>query len=313
MGSLFRQPKPPAPLDVGSVSQQARTQNTGNAFQQAAFNRVNQSDPFGNRLDYQQTGTDAQGNPIFSANQTLGQMGQDYASGLSGLGQKYFDAVDNRPDLSSNAAFDRAYGYASANMEPRLQRAEDAARNRLANQGFDPQSEAYRSQMADVALQANEARNNLVTGLQGQMFNQGLQNRAQQMNEYQPGMQFGNKVLTPEYVNPQGVNVANVDVPGLSNLAKNQEFQNYNAQMQNHSAMLGGLAKIAGSVLMAPMTGGTSLAGAIGSGIGSGLGKMFSGGGGGNGLPANYTNPYAEEGYNYSASPVTMGFKVGGN
>jgi len=268
MGSLFRQPKPPAPLDVGSVSQQARTQNTGNAFQQASFNRVNQSDPFGNRLDYQQTGTDAQGNPIFSANQTLGQMGQDYASGLSGLGQKYFDAVDNRPDLSSNAAFDRAYGYASANMEPRLQRAEDAARNRLANQGFDPQSEAYRSQMADVALQANESRNNLVTGLQGQMFNQGLQNRAQQMGEYQPGMQFGNNVVTPGYVNTPGVNVANVDVAGLANQSKGQEFQNYNAQMQNYSGMLGGLARIGGSLLSAPMTGGASVGGNIWSRLG---------------------------------------------
>ena len=268
MGSLFKQPKPPAPLDVGSVSQQARTQNTNNAFEQAAFNRVNQSDPFGNRLDYQQTGTDAQGNPIFSANQTLGQMGQDYASGLSGLGQKYFDAVDNRPDLSSNAAFDRAYGYASANMEPRLQRAEDAARNRLANQGFDPQSEAYRSQMADVALQANESRNNLVTGLQGQMFNQGLQNRTQQMGEYQPGMQFGNNVLTPGYVNTPGVNVANVDVAGLANQAKSHEDQNYNAQVQNQSGMLGGLARIGGAVLSAPMTGGGSIGGSIWSGLG---------------------------------------------
>lgn len=308
MGSIFRAPKAPAPLDVGSVSQQARSQNTSNALQQAAFNRVNQSDPFGNRLDYAQTGTDAQGNPVFSANQTLGETGQQYATGLADLGQQYFDAVGSRPDLSSNGALDRAYSYASANMEPRLQRAEDAARNRLSNQGFDPQSEAYRSQMADVALQGNEARNNLVTGLQGQMFNQGLQNRSQQMAEYQPGMQFGQNVLTPGYVNTPGVNVANVDVAGLSKASKEDEWKKYQADSAAHSAKLGAVASIAGTALGMPFGMGT-----LGGAIGGGLGGMFGGGGGGSGLPANYTNPYAYEGYNYSASPGTMGFRVGGN
>jgi hypothetical protein len=265
MGSLFSNPRRPDPLNVGDVTQRTSTQNTANAYQQSAFNRVNQVDPFGNRLDYSQTGTDAQGNPIFAATQSLGQMGQDYSTGLSRLGQQYFDAVDNRPDLGSNAAFDRAYGYASANLEPRLQRTEDAARNRLANQGFDPQSEAYRSQMADVALQGNEARNNLVTSLQGQMFNQGLQNRAQQMGEYQPGLQFGNNVLTPGYVNSPNVNVANVDVAGLANQSKQQEWQGYNADMENKNAKLSGLATVGGALISAPMTGGTSLGGMLAS------------------------------------------------
>lgn len=275
MASLFSKPKTPSPLDVGAMSSQARAQNTSNAFQQASFNRVNQADPFGNRLEYQQTGTDAQGNPIFSANQTLGATGQQFASGFANLGQQYFDAAGNRPDLGSNAAFDRAYSYASANMEPRLQRAEDAARNRLANQGFDPNSEAYKAQMADVALQGNEARNNLVTSLQGQMFNQGLQNRQQQMSEYAPGVQFGQGVMSPRYVNTPGVNVANVDVAGLSNASKAQEWQAYNADAQNRAGMLQGLATIGGSILAAPMTGGTSLAG---MGMAN-IGKMFGGGG----------------------------------
>ena len=86
--------------------------------------------------------------------------------------------------MSTNAAFDRAYQTASANLEPRFDRAGAAMENRLRNQGLDPTSEAYKSATNDLALQQNEARNSLVTQLQGQMFNQGLQDRQQQVNEF---------------------------------------------------------------------------------------------------------------------------------
>lgn len=246
MGSLFSAPKAPKPLDVGATTAQANQQNTQNAFQQSAFNRLNQTDALGNSLTYSQSGTDAQGNPIFNATQRLGQTGQQFAGGFSGLGQQYFNAAGSRPDLGSNAAFDRAYGYASANLEPRFQRSQDAEINRLRNQGLDPTSEAYKSSMNDLALQQNEARNNLVTGLQGQMFNQGLQDRQQQMGELQPGLQFGMGTTQPNLVNTPGVNVGNVDVAGLAGMNQAGQWQNYNSQMQQRNAMLGGLASIGG-------------------------------------------------------------------
>lgn len=252
MGSLFKSPKKPEPLNVGAVASQANQQNTANAFQNASFNRINQNDAFGNSLNYQQTGTDERGNPIFSANQQLGQMGQDYASGLAGLGQQYFQSAGSRPDMGSNAAFDRAYGYASANLEPRFQRSQDAEINRLRNQGLDPTSEAYRSQMNDLALQQNEARNNLVTQLQGQIFNQGLQDRQQQMSELAPGVSGGQQFIQPGYVNAPGVGVQNVDVAGLNQAAKANEWQGYAADSQRQGAMIGGLAGIGGALIGAP-------------------------------------------------------------
>lgn len=252
---MGKTPKAPAPLDVAATTKTAAEQNTKNAWQQSAFNRVNQTDPFGNSLNYAQTGTDAQGNPIFSATQQLGQTGQQFVSGFSNLGQGYFDAANNRPDLGSKAAFDQAYGYASANLEPRFARTRDAEINRLRNQGLDPTSEAYKSQMNDLALQQNEARNNLVTGLQGQMFNQGLQDRTQQMAELQPGLQFGMGTTNPNLVNVPQVGVQNVDVAGLAGMNQAGQWQNYNAQMQNRNAMLGGLASIGGSLIGAPWMG----------------------------------------------------------
>jgi len=259
MGSLFKSPKKPEPMNVGAVTQQANTQNVNNAFQNASFNRVNQSDAFGNSLSYQQSGTDERGNPIFSANQQLGQRGQDYATGLAGLGQQYFQSAGSRPDMGSGAAFDRAYGYASANLEPRFQRATDAMENRLRNQGLDPTSEAYKSAANDLALQQNEARNNLVTGLQGQMFNQGLQDRQQQMSELAPGISGGQQFLQPGYVNAPQVGVQNVDVAGLNQSRQGELWKGYEGDVSQRNAMIGGLASIGGALVAAPFTGGASL------------------------------------------------------
>lgn len=252
-------------MNVGAVTAAASKQNTANAFQNAAFNRVNQTDALGNTLNYAQTGTDAQGNPVFSANQSLGETGQMYAGGLANLGQRYFDTVGSRPDMGSNAAFDRAYGYASANLEPRFQRQADMNENKLRNQGFEAGSEAYKNASNDLALQQNEARNNLVTQLQGQMFSQGLADRQQQLSELNPGVQFGNDALSLDQVNVPQVGVQNVDVAGLNAQAYNQQMQQYQQQMAQRNAMIGGLASIGGTLAGAAMGGpiGASLGGSL--------------------------------------------------
>jgi len=278
MGSTFKSPKAPAPMNVEAVGRQQQQQNTTNAYQQAAFNRPNQTDSFGNTLNYAQSGTDAQGNPIFSVNQQLGQTGQQMAGGFAGLGQAYFDQAGNRPDLGSGAALDRAYSAATANIEPRFQRANDQMVNRLRNQGLDPTSEAYKSQVNDLALQQHEARNSLYSQLQGQMFNQGLAERNQQMGELNPGLQFGMGTTRPNVVNTPGVNVGNVDYVGLNQARYAQEMEQYRQKQAARSAGLGGLASLGGTVI------GGVLGGPIGASIGGSLGGAF-GGGGGMGMP----------------------------
>jgi hypothetical protein len=267
VGSLFSSPKPPKPIDVGAVTTQANQQNTGNAFQNAAFNRLNQTDQFGNTLNYSQTGKDALGNPIFGASQQLGATGQQFAGGLSGLGQKYMDTAGQGIG-SSMDAMNSAYDAATAFSAPRQARQMEAQNNRLVNMGHDPSNEAYKNRMTDLAENQSAANNTLAAQLQGQMFNQGLAGRQQQMSELQPGMQFGMGTLSPNLVNAPGVNVGNVDVGGLHQANQAGQWQNYNAQMQNRNAMLGGLAGIGGSILAAPMTGGTSVGGML-------AGKMF--------------------------------------
>ena len=259
--------------DLGQVNAQADANaqkqqqfNTQNAQTQAAYNRPNQTNAFGNSVNWVQTGTDANGDPTFSQNQSLGALGQQYSGGFSGLGQQYFNtAGQGAPDTF--AAFDKAYGVATANLEPRFQRMQDAMDNKLRNQGLDPRDEAYKSRMNDLALQQNEARNNLVTGIQGQMFTQGLQGRQQQLSELSPGLQFGfNSALNTGQANYTPINVGNVDYGSLNNAAFNQ--QNMIAQQQNqyNNAMLGGLAGLGGAFLGGPLM----------SPVLGGMGKSFS-------------------------------------
>lgn len=249
MGSLFKSPKQPQPMNVGAVGQQQQGENTRSAYQSAAFNRVNQQDQFGNTLNYNQTGTDGQGNPIFTASQGLGATGQQFAGGFAGLGQQYFDAAGSRPDMGSEAALNRAYDAATSFSAPRQQREQAALETQLSNQGFERGSEGWNNAARDLTERQSSANNTLMSQLQGQIFNQGLQDRQQQMSELAPGLQFGNNVLNPSYVNAPSVNTGGpVDYAGLNSQNYQQQQNVYNQQMQQRNAMLGGLAGIGGTL-----------------------------------------------------------------
>ncbi len=271
MGSMFKSPKAPDPINVGKVTSDANAQNTSNAYQTAAFNRVNQTDQYGNTLNYSQTGTDAQGNPIFSATQGMGDTAKQFAGGFGGLGQQYFaNAGQGIP--TSQGALNSAYDAATSFLAPRQQRETAAMDNKLANMGLDPSSEAYRNRMRDLTENQSSTTNTLMAGLQNQMFNQGLQGRQQTMNELMPGLQYGMNTMTPSYVNAPQVGVQNVDVAGLNNTAKQQEYQNYQAKVQQQGSMLGGLGAIGGTIL-GSMVGMPTL----GASLGGSLGKSFAG------------------------------------
>ena len=245
---MGKSPKAPTPIDVDKVAGQANDQNTNNAYKNAAFNRLNQTDQFGNTLNYNQTGTDANGNPIFGVTQGMGEAGKKAAAGFGGMADKYY-GMAGAPIESSMDAMNRAYDSATAFSAPRQERQRAGMDNKLVNMGLDPSSEAYKNRMMDVSEQQSAQNNTLAAALQGQMYNQGLAGRQQQMNELSPGLQYGMGTMRPNMVNTPGVGVQNVDVAGLAGQAKGQEWQGYNAQMQSRNAMLGGLGGIAGTVL----------------------------------------------------------------
>ncbi len=252
--SFLSKPKAPAPMNVGAVTAASNEQNSANAAQQAAYNRPNQQNQYGSTLSYQQTGTDARGNPIFSQTQNLGEQGTQFAGGFAGLGQQYIQGASdfqaNRPDLSGGAALTKAEDYTTANINRQYGIQRDQLDNKLKNQGLQPGTEAYDNAMRNLDNSFGDQKNTMIANTQNQFFNQGLANRNQQASEFnllQPAAGYAGNTITGPFANVPGINVANTDVAGL--YRQNQQDQNnlYNEQMKSYNGMLGGLASIGGT------------------------------------------------------------------
>jgi hypothetical protein len=247
-----------------------------------AANRVNQSTPYSN-LQYQQTGTDVNGNPIWSANQTLAPQFQNtfnnltnqannnyqnpfnssqYQQQMVGQGPQ-FAGVGNAPQLQTGVqgtgmqGWDTATNLLMSRLQPQMQQAQEANNAALANQGIPVGSKAYENQMRtfnqgqnDLQVQAQLAGSQL----QNQMFNQNLAagnfgNQAlQNQNTMNLGnTQFNNALGQQGFANQMAGTAANnaATQTNLSN-ALNQ----YNMPMQQ----LAGLKSITSPTYVNPYT-----------------------------------------------------------
>ena len=272
---IFSKPKPPKPIDVNASIGKIGTQATSDAFKQAAFNKTNQTNQFGNTSNYSQTGTDAQGNPIFAQQTQLGGTGQGFAGGFSGLGMdalgKMQDKLNNPmdPAQAGMQAFGHANDLWSSINEPRLQRQTDATENKLRNQGFDPSSQGFRDAMSDLSLQQDQGRNAFQLNAQNQMYQQAADTQKlgdAELSQFgSPGVNFGNNVLNSGFQSVPGINVGNVDTQGLINSNQQQQMELFKQKKAQQNAMYTGLATIAGGALGGPIGGAMA-------------GKMFGGG-----------------------------------
>lgn len=245
MGSMFSSPKMPSPMDVNAVAGQANDQNLRNAQDNARFNRIGQTDQFGNQIRYNADG---------SQTKSMGALGQQFSGGLGGMGQRYMDAAGQGIGDSSGA-LNQAYDWATSFSAPRMERQTAAMDMKLLNKGLDPSSAAYKGSMTDLAANQSAERNQLAAALQNQFANQGLAQRQQQMGELMPGLRFGMGTLGGDFANVPQVGVQNVDVAGLAKQNQADQWQGYNAQQQQKNAMWGALGGMAGSLFGGPFGG----------------------------------------------------------
>jgi hypothetical protein len=212
---------------MGKASAPPTPDYKGAAEATAAGNRINQNTPWGS-LSYQQSGTDAQGNPTYTANTTLSPEQQQLLSqntslqtGLlgtaqSGLGQVAQALSNPAIDNSKLAAMPINPGetYTDASMrlmQPYLHQQQSDLDTRLANQGVTQGSEAYgRDQMALKDQQDRAALQAIQTGIGQDMTarQQGIQEQAY-VNQYPlnvvNALRTGNQVTGPQFQNTQGL------------------------------------------------------------------------------------------------------------
>ena len=235
-----------------------------------AANRVNQVTPFGN-VSYTQSGTDAQGNPIWTATQTLPQGLQGAYQGILGQVSNQYGQAFN-PQLPS-VGINPGETYEAAIMrrlEPTQERQRKSLEVDLANQGIMPGSEAYNRAKTQLAQAQNDQLTSAVvggfqTGLAANQnaFNQGL-------TSYQLPMATLNQLRTgaqPSYVTPSTqATVAGPDYLGAYTANQNYNLGLQNAQSASNAGLTSGLFGLGSAALLNP-TGVSQVYNTISSGL----------------------------------------------
>lgn len=270
------------------AAQQTAAGNYQGATAATAANRVNQQTPYAN-LQYQQTGTDANGNPIWSATQSLNPTLQAAMGGLQnrlattagqGINTNALAQTGINPgELYSDAIMRR--------LQPQLQQQAASVETRLANQGIMPGSEAYNRAKTQLAQQQNDA----LTSAQVQGINVGLQANQQGFNQALaqsnlPIQQLGafNQATQPGYVNPYNqAAVSGPDYLGSYTTGQAAQIAAQNAANAKNANFQSGLFGLGSAALL----GGGGLGGL--ASLGSGAYKWLTGGN--STAPSWLTNP----------------------
>jgi hypothetical protein len=241
--------------------QAAQTQTLGNlasAQQAVQANRVNQNTAYGG-LQYQQ-GTDANGNPTWTANQTTNPQTQGLIN--SSLGSLQASILNPAYGINPGQTYSDAI---MQRLQPQIQQNAESQKAALANQGIVPGTVAYDNAMRTF----NQGQNDLQTSAIINGMNTGLS--AQQLQNTQAANI--KSLTTPNFINaPTQATVAGPDYTGALATQTNANIAAQNAalgQATNNTAGLYGLGS-AGILGLAANPGIVSgAANAIGNGLSS--------------------------------------------
>lgn len=293
----------PAAPDYTGAANQTAASNLRAAQSAVAANRVNQFTPYGN-LQYFQTGTDSQGNPLWSATQSVAPGLQNAVTAsqkaLSNYQYSPFEANVNplqtsvNPDVIGQEGWDKATNAIMQRLNPQIESQNRMSDQALANQGIMPGSQAYNQAKQQLAQQQNDLLTQASLAgsqVQNQMYNQALANAqlgnqanqigyGQQLNAYTTNLaspltyaQSVKSLATPNFINPaQQQTTSGADILGATNASYQNQLANYNAEQARNTQMLSGLMGLGGMALMAP------------TGTFSGLSNLFGGGVSGGGV-----------------------------
>jgi hypothetical protein len=226
--------------------------NKDSAISQNNLNTVNQVTPQGN-VNYTTNGYNSDGTPIRTATQTyspgeqaiynlntktrqnIGQIGVDQSAAIGKL-------LGTPVNLSNDATEARLMELGRKRLDPVLDRRADMLRTDLFNRGITPGTEAYNTETALNTQGANDAYDQLLLSGHNQAVQEALTQRNQPINEIS-ALMSGSQVSQPNFVsNTPTAQVAPTD---YSSLVAN----NYNQQVSQQNAFMGGLAGLGGAAL----------------------------------------------------------------
>ncbi len=275
---------PASPDPVATADAQSNA-NIKTLLANLAANSINQVTPYGSMTysgtpgqpNFTQTQSlaPAQQSQLDQHNQlqsTLGSNANTLASNLPSSPMD-FSSVPQIPGAQDLTAFNNQQQNATYTagmnlMQPQFDQQQRAMQQQLADQGIPAGSEAYNTQMDNLARQQNSATSNLALNAVGagntaaQMLQtEGLQNRQQGTAEQQAlynspyntiaSLMGGTQIQQPTFQSQTGFQAAPTDYLGAQNMAYNGQLNNYNAQVGQNNSTMGALGSLGSAAMMA--------------------------------------------------------------
>ncbi len=251
-------PTPPNPKDTAAASTGT---NVATALANASLNNVNQVGPNGS-LTYSQTGTSKFTDPYTGQSydipnytqtttlspdqQKLYDLNNQTQHNLGNIGVQQSDKIGSLlntpfdPSTANKAVEDKIDALGAARLDPQFARSQDALATQLANQGIQPGSAAWKAQMDQFQQGKNDAYNQLYLNGNQQAFQQAVTTRNQPINEI-TALMSGSQVSNPTFGATPQTTIPTTDTAGIINTNFNQQQAQYQTQLQQQNALMGGL------------------------------------------------------------------------
>lgn len=271
-------PKPPSPAEQAAAQINVNRQTTA---MNLAAGRPNQRTPFGS-IDYTQSGTDAFGNPTWTATSSLTPENQALLDQLlssqrnvgtagGNLSQNIANNYGDIPDFGTAASSltTQMMNRQAAYMDPYYRQQNENLENRLRNQGITPGTPAFDRAMRTLLQTQNESRGQFLNQAQPIAFSQAVQQYQTPLNTIEQIM----KMTQPHNIDPtQVAQIGQNQSPNMAQIMQN----NYNSELARNNAMWGGIGQIGGAILGLPTgTGANTIGSSLGRSVGSGLSSMM--------------------------------------
>ena len=265
-------PSAPAAPDYTGAANATAAGNLAAAQTAAAANRVNQVTPYGN-LNYSQNGTDAQGNPTWTATTSLSDVGQQLLNNQNstslGLGSAINSQLGNvqntmsqpfnpnLPQVGINAGQNYQDAYMQR-LQPQIAQQRELMTNQLANQGIPVGSQAWQTAQMNQGQKENDllaaaTTQGFGTGLQAnqQAYNQAMTNYNMPLNTLS-ALRTGAQVQNPTFVNSANqATTAGPDLLGAAGSQYNAAMGNFNSGVAQQANFNSGLMGLAGAGIAA--------------------------------------------------------------
>lgn len=253
----------PAP-DYKGFAEQQQASSQQNVQRQLEANRPNINTPFAQQS--WSRGLDGEWTLNSGLNGGLGQaafaLGNQAGATLSQpLDPSLFGPVQTG-DAAREQAISGAYNQAQARLDPMFARREEALGAKLAAQGLNPNSQAYRSAMGQFGTERNDAYNAALSSAIGQGTQAGAATFQQNLAAQQQGLANALRARNQPLADLQALQGFTTQMPGFNQagmaeatqyLPAAMAFGNYNlqdaaSQNQMWGSLLGGIGNLAGGI-----------------------------------------------------------------